>query len=868
MKLPISWLNEFIDLNGLEVVEIARLLTSAGLEIDEIRFAGLPLPSRDDHGFKVSGIAWDRQKLVVAEIYQVNPHPNADRLTLCELFDGETLHSVLTGAPNLYPFKGQGKLSKPLKVAYAKEGAVIYDGHAEGLALTTLKRAKIRGVESYSMVCSEKELGISDEHEGILFLEDEAPAGTPLADYMGDAVLDISILPNQARNTSVLGIARELAALTGRELKKPNFQLPVSGEAVTDKVSVEILAPELNPRFMLGLMRGVEIAPSPAWVQRRLRLCGIRAINNIVDATNYTMLEIGEPLHAFDYDVLTERASDGKIVISTRTARPGEKLTTLDGVERALSESNVLVCDKKGALSLAGVMGGAESEVTASSRNILLEAAAWNFINIRKTANQHNLPSEASYRFSRGIHPALAEAGLKRCLYWMAQWSGGKIAPGMVDEYPLPPQPVTVEIRESDIRRALGIEIPLTEVKSMLERLEFKCSWTPTSPDVGNSAEIARSTSGDVGLRVTAPPIRMDIGAGVVGVADVMEEIARLYGYDNIPESRLADPLPPQRGNPSLEAENRLRDTLARLGLQEVISYRMTAPEAENKLLPNSASLGLAPLDYVRLANPIAPEKRVLRRSVLASVLAILEKNVRQRESLALFEIGAVYIPQPGSLPAEPRRLAIALSGKRYPAAWDAKVGVRFDFYDLKGIVEALMNSLHLSVSYAPAEHPSFHPGKCAAALLNFNTPGAAPLALGVFGELHPQVAENFDFSAPVLAADFDLEALLAALPGGYPIQPVSEYPPVLEDIAVIVDEALPAERVETLIRQTGGKMLESVQLFDVFRGEQLGAGKKSLAYALVYRSPDGTLTDKDAAGIRSRIIKRLEKELDAKLRS
>ncbi len=848
MKLPLSWLKEFVDLTGLEVVDVARLLTSAGLEIDEIRFAGLPLPERDDHGFKISGIAWDREKLVVAEIRQVEPHPNADRLTLCELFDGQIVHSVLTGAPNLYPFKGQGRLPKALKVAYAKEGATIYDGHAEGLVLTTLKRAKIRGVESYSMVCSEKEIGLSEEHEGILFLEDDAPAGMPLADYMGDAVLDISILPNQARNTSALGIARELAALTGRALKKPDYPLATAGESVADKVGIEISAPELNPRFMLGLIRGVEIAPSPAWVQRRLRLCGIRAINNMVDATNYTMLEIGEPLHAFDYDVLARRAAGKKIVISTRAAQPGEKLTTLDGVERALSENNVLVCDQRGALSLAGVMGGAESEVTASSHSILLEAAAWNFINIRKTANQHNLPSEASYRFSRGIHPALAEDGLKRCLYWMAQWSGGQIAPGIVDEYPNPPQAPVVELRESDIRRALGIEIPLEEVKNLLERLEFRCQPGPADS-----------------LLISAPAIRLDIGTGLVGLADVMEEIARLYGYDKLPESRLADPLPPQRGNPSLEAEERLRDTLARLGLQEIISYRMTSPEAENRLLPNSSGV---PLEYVALANPIAPEKRVLRRSVLASVLSAAEKNIRQRESLALFEIGAVYVPRPGGLPAEPRRLAIVLSGKRFASAWDAKVGVKLDFYDLKGILESLLDSLHVNVNYVPAEHPSFHPGKCAAALLAATPPGETPVSLGVFGEIHPQVAENYKISAPILAADFDLEALLAALPAGYPIQPVSEYPPVLEDIAVIVDEALPADRVEALIRQTGGKLLESVTLFDVFRGEQLGAGKKSLAYALTYRSPEGTLTDKDAAGIRSRVIKRLEKELDAKLRS
>jgi phenylalanyl-tRNA synthetase beta chain len=845
MKVPVSWLKDFVDTSGLSVTDIAQKLTMSGMEVEDIRFAGLPLPERDDHGFKVSGIAWDKEKIVVAEIYEVNPHPNADRLTLCDLFDGKERHIVLTGAPNLYPYKGQGKLAKPLKVAYAKEGSTLYDGHADGLVLATLKRTKIRGVDSYSMVCSEKELGISEEHEGVLILDDEALAGTPLVDYMGDAVLEVKINPNMARNTSILGIAREVAALTGRALKKPVYELKASGESVEGKVKIEIGKPELNPRFTLGLIRDVEIKPSPYWVQRRLRLIGMRPISNIVDATNYTMFEIGEPLHAFDYDVLVERADGKPVVISTRTAKPGEKLTTLDNIERTLNESNVLVCDAKGALSLAGVMGGQESEISDKTVNILLEAAAWNFINIRKTASQHNLPSEASYRFSRGVHPGLCPDGLKRCLYWMAQWSGGKVAPGIVDEYPLPPKDSVVEITEKEIKRALGIEIPLEEVKQMLERLEFTGIIT-----------------GDR-LKITAPPIRMDIGEGVVGVADIMEEVARVYGYERIPETRMADPLPPQRGNPSLEREEQVRDIMASLGMQEIVTHRMTSPELENRLLPKGSSI--PDIDYVKLANPIAPEKRVLRRSLLASVLNVVERNARLAESLALFEVGSVFVPNPADitgLPAEPRRLAFALTGKRYESAWDTKLGVKVDFYDLKGVVEALMDALHIDVTYAPAEHPSFHPGKCAAVVSN----GAA---LGVFGELHPLVQENYDFVSPVLAADFDLEAILPLMPTlGHPVKLVSEFPPILEDIAVIVDENLPADRVEALIKQTGGKTLASVRLFDVFRSEQVGAGKKSLAYALTYQSADSTLTDKDAAQIRNRIIKRLDQELGAKLRS
>jgi len=353
MKLPISWLKDYIDLDGLSIEEIARKLTLAGLEVDEIKYAGLPMPTYKDgerHEFKTSGIGWDREKIVVAEIREVNPHPNADRLTLLDLYDGQQSQVVLTGAPNIFHLKGTGKLPKPIKVAYAKEGTTLYDGHADGLVLTTLKRAKIRGVDSYSMVASEKELGISEEHEGIIILDEDAPVGMPLVDYMGDAVLDIGILPNMARNANVIGVARELSALTGRPLKKPTIEFDTEGQSVEELVSIEITEPELNPRFVLGLIRDVEIKPSPYQIQRRLRLAGIRPINNIVDATNYAMIDLGEPLHAFDYDVLISRAErsgsadEAHVKIITRSAKEGEQLTTLDGNKRRLTSSNVLVC--------------------------------------------------------------------------------------------------------------------------------------------------------------------------------------------------------------------------------------------------------------------------------------------------------------------------------------------------------------------------------------------------------------------------------------------------------------------------------------------------------------------------------------------
>ncbi|MDP3184073.1 MAG: phenylalanine--tRNA ligase subunit beta, partial [Anaerolineales bacterium] len=591
MKVPISWLRDFVEIT-IPIEDLARKLTLAGLEVEEIRYVGYPLPAGRIEGhtsadslleINATGLEWAADKIVVAWVSEVLPHPNADRLVLCKLYDGQQEHIVLTGAPNLFPYKGLGPLEKPLKVAYAREGAQIYDGHQPGQVLTTLKRAKIRGFDSYSMICSEKELGISEDHEGVIILDEDAPLGVPLVDYMGDAVLDISILPNTARAASILGVAREVAALTGSPLKrttedgggKTDNESRISnleyGPAIENRVSIEITNPELNPRFVLGLIRDVKIGPSPYKVQRRLKLAGMRPINNIVDATNYAMLELGEPLHAFDYDVLVKRASVGQVgnlphvKILTRTARPGEKLTTLDGIERTLDEKTVLVCDTAGPLSIAGVMGGIESEVSEKTRDILLEGAAWNFTNIRRTARAQNLPSEASFRFSRGVHPALAERGVRRGLELMRQWADGVVAKGLVDNYPLPPATPTVEITPEDVKRWLGIQLFIEEIRKILESLEFRCDLTPHA---------SRPT-----LHVTAPDHRLDISEGIIGKADLLEEIARIYGYDRIPETRLSDELPPQRSNPSLEREERIRDLLVKMGLQEVVSYRMTSIE-------------------------------------------------------------------------------------------------------------------------------------------------------------------------------------------------------------------------------------------------------------------------------------------------
>ena len=625
MKLVYSWLKEFVDVD-LPIVELAHAMTMLGLEVENIRLVGLSKPENKNTGISFHGLTWDPEKFIVARVDEVLPHPNADRLILCRLNDGKEELIVLTGAPNLYPFKGKGQLAQPLKVAYAREGAKLYDGHKPGHVLTTLKRKKIRGTDSFSMICSEKELGISEEHEGVMILDDTAPEGTPLADYMGDAVFEIAILPNMIHCSNVIGIAREVAAYINKPLKFPDTTIPSGGTPIKGKFSIEIKNKELNPRFVAGLLQGVKAQSSPYLVQYRLLLAGMRPINSIVDATNYVMMEVGEPLHAFDYDVLVKRAGGKPPIIITRTSKKGEKLTTLDEVDRKLDDFTELVCDTSGALSIAGVMGGLESEVTDQTVNVLLEGAAWNFINIRKTTASQRMNTEASYRFSRNVHPAIAEAGVRLGLLRMASWSGGSIADGLVDAYPEPRLDPTVTISEAEVERLLGIRIKALDIAALLERLEFTC------------------TVKDDLVSAQSPSYRTDIGEEAIGKADVIEEVARLYGYEKIPSTRLTAELPPQRGNSDEERDRFIQDTMVSLGLQEIISYRMTNSEAEQHLYPADSEPDTS--QYVEIQNPIAVEKRVLRRSLLASILEALEKNIRQRERLMFFEIGPVFLPQ------------------------------------------------------------------------------------------------------------------------------------------------------------------------------------------------------------------------------
>ncbi len=842
MLVPVSWLKEYVDIT-LPVDELAEKLTVAGLEVEDIRYIGIP------GGNDKNRLVWDREKLVIGRILKVERHPNADRLVLATVDYGADEHEVVvTGAPNLFPYLEQGDVSHlNLYSPFALEGAELYDGHKEGQVKMRLKGRPLRGIYNRCMLCSEKELGISDEHEGIMLLDGDYIPGTPLQDVLGDAVLDIAIIPNIARCASIIGVAREVAALTGQKVRYPSFDVVQEGPSINGRVVITTDNPELNPRFVAMIIEGITLKPSPEWMQRRLRLAGQRPINVVVDISNYVMLEVGQPNHTFDYDFLRRRAdqyngTNGPIHIHTRLPHEGEILTTLDGVTRQLPPFTILVTDPAGALSLGGIMGGEESEINDQTTNVLLEAAAWNYINIRQSMDALKLHSEAGFRFSRGVHPSQALLGAKRAAELMRQLAGGRVAQGIVDYYPNPPEEKPVVFTAAEVKRIGGIDLSNNEIQHILESLEF---------DV--KEENGR-------LFVTTPDHRMDI----TGPHDLVEEVCRIYGYDRIPATYMADELPPQRGNRRLTLEERIKDVLVQLGLQEIITYRLTTPEKEARLIPTNSNLPPDERPYVTLANPITVDRVAMRHSLLASVLEILANNSRFREQIALFEIGQIYLAAEESiLPDELGRLAIAITGPRNPEFWQGTDEAIRDFFDLKGIIEEMLNALHVpEYQFEPHQHPTFRPGHTARLTVNGRQ-------LGVLGELHPLVVEKLDIRTeyPILAADLDLDRLISLIPDSYRVEPVSIFPPVHEDLAILVDKQIPAAEVETIIRQSGGTLLKEVTLFDVYEGERIPANKKSLAYHLTYQSPTGTLKDKQVRKIRQRIIYQLTQKLGAKLR-
>jgi len=837
MKVPLRWLADYVDVS-LGVGELAERLTLAGLEVSGFRFYGLPVPAGVFVRPEEMGPVWAPDKVVIAEVLRVEKHPNADKLKLVTVrYGAPEPKTVVTGAPNLQ-IGDQG-----LKVVLGLAGTNYFDGHVQPKQIKELKPGKLRGIESDAMVMSEFELGISEEHEGIIILEPDAPVGVPYVDWVGDVVLEIDVLPNMARCLSMLGMAREVAALTGRMLKKPALEYAPAPETIDGLVRVSIENPSLCARYRAMLIRNVQLGPAPRWMQRRLSYAGMRPISNVVDITNYVMLEWGQPLHAFDYDVLRQRAKTGVPHITVRSARDGEHLTTLDGQERELSPEMLVIADDRGPIALAGVMGGLETEVTERTRNILLESANFDFVSIRRTMRALNLPSEASLRFSKGVHPELVAPAAERAASLLAQNAQGTVCSGSVDCYPAPWTPPVIELPLQEVQRHLGISLPKVEVCRILNTLEFNVE------DQGDK------------LRVTVPPHRLDIQEGA---ADLIEELIRIYGYERLPATLLADRLPEQRGHRSLTLEEATRDLLVQAGLFEAITYSLTTPERETPWTdPNQGGERM----YVKILNPINAERTVMRRTVLAGLLEVASENLKHQSTVKMFEIGPVFLPQhDASLPEEPRRLGMVLTGRRHPDYWandTSHAADSIDFLDLKGIIEGLLNGLHMEgIEYLRSAVPWLHPGKAAAIQYQDRL-------LGHFGELHPRVAARYGkemTGQAVLVAELDLESLLSFVPERHQYVPIPAFAPVLRDIAVIVAEETPAARVLAEIRSAGGGWLREARLFDVYRGDSIPVGTKSLAYSLVYQA-NHNLTDKDVDKIHRKIEDRLQHVLKATVR-
>lgn len=802
MKVSLKWLAEYVDLTE-PAAQLAHRLTMAGTEVGSIQAVGSAWPG-----------------IVVGQVAKLAPHPNADRLLLATVDLGAETVTVVTGAPNL---------TAGAKVPFAPVGAQILDGHTG--EPTVLKPARLRGIESRGMVCSEKELGLSEDHSGILILPPEAPIGRPVAEVLGDVILDIDPTPNRPDCLSVLGIAREVAALTAREVRLPPADYPEGDPPAADQVAVHIEAPDLCSRYCAAVIRGVEVGPSPSWLQARLRAVGLRPINTIVDITNYVMWEHGQPLHAFDY----ERVGGRRIVV--RRARPGEGLVTLDGVQRSLGPEMLVIADATEAVALAGVMGGATSEVSEGTRTVLLESATFNRASIRRTSRALRLRTEASLRFDKGLPPAIAERALRRAVRLMAELAGGKPARGIVDAFPGRREAAAIPLAPGEVRRLLGVELTLDQIRAPLERLGFECR-----PAAGR-------------LLVTPPGHRADVGIP----ADLVEEVARLVGYDQIPTSPLSGPVPDHPPQEILGLLDRVRDLLVGCGLQEVISYSLVG----RRLLALAQADGAEPPLALRVQNPMTADQEYLRVSLRPSLLQEAARALRAEEGgLQIFEVGRVYLPRPGDLPEEREMLGILLAGPREPRGWNAATGP-LDFSDLKGIVEELLARLKVEgIGFSPIEDPSLHPAKAAAIL-------AGDARLGVLGEVHPVLVANFGFRVTPYLAELDLAALLSRWhPGDFRVAPLPRFPGVHRDLAFLVAVDAPAGALLAALREAGAPLLERAVLFDVYQGERLPPGMKSCAFALAYQAPERTLTDAEVDAVEGRIVAEMSRRFGARLRA
>ena len=788
IRAPFSWLKEYADARG-SVDEVARQLHMSGTEIDRI---------------ERPGGGWDH--VWVGRIAALEKHPNADKLQLATVEYGEgRTKTVVTGATNI----SAGDI-----VPYAEVGATLRDGHGEGMM--TLEPKKMRGIMSEGMVCSAKELGLGEDHEGILILDKTMPVGAPLADALGDPVLVCELQPNRPDCMGMVGIARELAAVQRVALREPKGA-KLGPDLDPKRLSVRIDDPEGCRRFGAAYLENVTIGPSPQWMQDRLIAAGMRPIHNAVDITNYVMLELGQPLHAYD----AERLSGATLV--ARRAHPGESIKTLDGVDRLLTPDTLVIADATRSLGIAGILGGEDSEIRPTTTKIALEAASFEPRGIDRTAQKLGLSqqSAASARFRLNLSPEIVPLALARAVQLLVEHAGATLA-GATDVYPKPRPRPNVRLHFSDIPRILGADIPREESLDALARLGFQYA-----------------ESGDT-LVVTPPAIRTDIAI----TEDVVEEVARIVGYDRIPVHLPDGQLPLHETHPLEELREHVRDRLVGFGLQETVSYSLIDPEWLIRLSPDDVPISAEP---IRVQNPTSASQSAARPTLRASMLDTAARNLKHRDGLAIFEIGPVYLQRPDDLPEERWTIGVLLAGRAEEQTWLTQPR-DWDRWDVKGLLQALATALNAGDFSGPTEPaPGMHPGR-SIVRLHEGRPAI------MVGQLDPRVAARWELPAETYLGEVDLASLLSVIrPRTAKVPP--KYPPALRDIAFVVDEAVAYGSVRDEVAASAKDLLESVTLLDLYRGPQVGTGKKSFALRLVLRSATGTLTETDV----DRVLKRIE---------
>ncbi|ULO06052.1 phenylalanine--tRNA ligase subunit beta [Paenibacillus sp. 19GGS1-52] len=813
MKVSTRWLADYISLEGVTAEELAEKITTAGIEIDGVE--------RRNKG--LSGI-------VTGYVKSKEKHPDADKLNICivDVGQGEDLQ-IVCGAKNV-----EAGQVVPVAIVGAK------------LPGLDIKKAKLRGVLSQGMICSAKELGLNDKllpkelQEGILVLPEGTEIGLDITKVLdlNDEVLEFDLTPNRSDCLSMIGAAYEVSAILARDLTlpKPETEIVEVSKAAADSISVTIENEEYCGHYAVRYISGVKSAASPLWMQNRLMAAGVRPINNIVDITNYVMLEYGQPMHAFDAD----KVEGG--VLGVRLARAGEVLTTLDGQERKLAPQMLVIADGVKAVALAGVMGGLATEVTSDTVNIVLESARFDGGTVRKASRQLGLRSEASLRFEKEVDPHTVIAALNRAAALIARYASGSVHAGIVQAGTDAVKEKVITLSLDKLNRYLGTELSLLEVKVLFSRLHFKCG------DAGEGL-----------VEVQVPTRRGDISYDV----DLIEEIARLYGYDNIPTTLIEGPTTPGALTRPQVLRRELRRLLSHGGYQEVMGYSFIQPE-QSKLFPALSNGGVA----VKLAMPMSEERSVLRTSVLPQLLEIARYNTNRRQSdLALFEIGNVFFTEEEQLTRQPRELPILgllLSGSRAVKQWNVALE-QVDFFDLKGVLESVFAHLGLTgkVIYEGDSPEGYHPGRSASLYL---LEEEGRVLIGTMGQIHPELQRQLDLE-DTYTAEIALQPLYDAAQNRLQYSELARFPGMERDIAVVVDAAVPAGKLLDSITQSGGSLLQSVQVFDVYTGGKLDSGKKSIAISLLYRHSDHTLTDEEVGEVHNTVISALQQTFGAELR-